>query len=159
MTSHHLPCTFWTTILKLAVMVPHIHTMLGVTLHVFAYGLSPALVHRTHEHTMGHIAHLCVILVKVDKVTCIASSLANKVSRSSASTNTEIMAEFALHSICVIVIGTSGHTLSAIVADSTGTSLVMDNPEVATCLALKWALCTQRSGHSQSTSTDGQADT
>ena len=108
---------------------------------------------------MKHIAHLCVILVKVDKVTCIASSLTNKVSRSSASTNTEIMAEFALHSICVIVIGTSGHTLSVIVADSTGTSLVMDNPEVATCLALKWALCTQRSLHSQSTSTDGQAVT
>ena len=108
---------------------------------------------------MGHTTHLCVILVKVDKVTRIATSLANNVSRSSASTNTEIMAEFALHSICVIVIGTSGHTLSAIVADSTGTSLVMDNPEVATCLALKWALCTQWSQHSQSTSTDDQADT
>ena len=84
--------------------------------------------------------HLCVILIEVDKSTPIASSLANEIPWPGASSHTQLVAQLALRVICVVVDRARRHTLSAIVASDTVTSCIVDNPEVTTCLALKWAL-------------------
>ena len=98
----------------------------------------PVCTHTCTKHTTQ--THLCVVLIKVDKSTRIASSLANKIPWSSAPTHTQLMTQFAVTAIFVVVVRTSWHTLSAIVAGNAVTSCIVDNPEVATCLALKRAL-------------------
>ena len=50
------------------------------------------------------------------------------------------MTQFAVTAIFVVVVSTSCHTLSAIVAGNAVTSYIVDDLEVATCLALKRAL-------------------
>ena len=60
----------------------------------------------TYKRTHNSM-HLCVITIKVDNVTCIASSLANKIPWPCTSTNTQIMTEFAIHVLCIIVVRTS----------------------------------------------------
>lgn len=90
------------------------------------------------EHTTQ--THLCVVLIKVDKITRIASSDAYKIPRSSAPIHTQLMTQFAVTVIIVVVEWTSCHTLSAIMASNAVTSCIVDDPEVATCLALKRAL-------------------
>ena len=94
-------------------------------------------MHRTQTH-------LCVVLIKVDKITRIASSLANIISWSSAPTHTQLMTQFAVTAIFVVVVRTSCHTLSVIVASNAVISCIVDYPEVATCFALKQALCAER---------------
>ena len=76
--------------------------------------------------------HLCVILIKVDKITRIASSLANEIPWPGASTHTQLVAQLALCAIYVVVAYARRHTLSAIVASNSDTSCIMEDPEVAT---------------------------
>ena len=86
----------------------------------------PVCIHTCTKHTTQ--THLCVVLIKVDKITRIASPLANNIPWSSAPTHTQLMTQFAVTAIFVVIVRASCHTLSAIVASNAVTSCIVDNP-------------------------------